>query len=120
MSLPNIAQCAAHLELLQAINHIRREVLNSSSLDAILDIKPQKRTVVQRYTRKTIEVKDNKFAQKRQVKWPFYLRLGVARFFVWLKKLDEILASNENEVLELPACPPLGMLSVYSRATAND
>ncbi|KAF7167025.1 hypothetical protein CNMCM5623_000499 [Aspergillus felis] len=47
MSLPNITQCAAHLELLQAINHIRREVLNSSSLDAILNIKPQKRTVVQ-------------------------------------------------------------------------
>ncbi|GFF34527.1 hypothetical protein IFM46972_04262 [Aspergillus udagawae] len=119
MSLPNIAQCAAHLELLQAINHIRREVLNSSSLDAILDIKPEKRTVVQRYTRKKIEVKDNKFAQKRQVKWPFYLRLGVARFFVWLKKMDEILASNENEVLELPACPPLDVLTAWHSALLN-
>jgi hypothetical protein len=119
-SLPNVGQCAAHLELLQAINHVRREVLNSTQLDAILDIKPQKKTVVRRYTRETIEVKDKNFAQRRQIKWPFYLRLGVARFFVWLKRMDESLALNPNRVLELPACPPLGVLSVCFRAIAND
>jgi hypothetical protein len=115
-----MAQCAAHLELLQAINHIRREVLNSKDLDVILNIKPEKRTVVQRYSRKTIEVKDPRFQQKRQIKWPFYLRLAVARFFLWLKKMDETLASNKNKALELPACPPLGMSFIYSRAMAND
>ncbi|PKX88984.1 uncharacterized protein P174DRAFT_464709 [Aspergillus novofumigatus IBT 16806] len=118
-SLPNMAQCAAHLELLQAINHIRREVLNSKDLDAILNIKPEKRTVVQRYSRKRIEVKDPRFAQKRQVKWPFYLRLGVARFFLWLKKMDETLASNKNKVLELPSCPPLDVLIAWHSALLN-
>lgn len=120
ISLPNMAQCAAHLELLQAINHIRREVLNSKDLDAILDIKPEKRTVRQRYSQKRIEVKDPRFAQKRQAKWPFYVKLGVARFFLWLKKMEQTLTSNKNEVLELPTCPPLGMSFVYSRATANE
>ncbi|KAF7181990.1 hypothetical protein CNMCM7691_001378 [Aspergillus felis] len=119
MSLPNVAQCAAHLELLQAINHIRREVLNSKYVDAILDIKPQMRTVVQGYSRETIEVKDFKFAHKRQVKWPFYLKLGVARFFLWLKKMDEVLALNENEVLELPACPPLDVLIAWHSFLLN-
>ncbi|KAF4200752.1 hypothetical protein CNMCM8927_002572 [Aspergillus lentulus] len=118
-SLPNVAQCAAHLELLQAINHIRREVLNSKDLDVILNIKPEKRTVVQRYSRKTIEVKDPRFAQKRQIKWPFYLRLGVARFFLWLKKMDETLASNKNKVLELAACPPLDVLIAWHSALLN-
>ncbi|KAF7133833.1 hypothetical protein CNMCM5793_005245 [Aspergillus hiratsukae] len=118
-SLPNVAQCAAHLELLQAISQIRREVLNSTQLDAVLDIKPLKRTVVQRYPRRqTIEVKDKQFADRRQVKWPFYLRLGVARFFVWLRKMDETLASD-SEVLELPACPPLDILIAWHSALLN-
>ncbi|KAF4253138.1 hypothetical protein KXV81_006700 [Aspergillus fumigatus] len=119
ISLPNMAQCAAHLELLQAINHIRREVLNSKDLDAILDIKPEKRTVRQRYSQKRIEVKDPRFAQKRQAKWPFYVKLGVARFFLWLKKMEQTLTSNKNEVLELPTCPPLDVLIAWHSALLN-
>ncbi|RHZ57433.1 hypothetical protein CDV55_100436 [Aspergillus turcosus] len=119
-SLPDVAQCAAHLELLQAINHIRREVLNSVQLDAILDIKPQKQTVPRRYSPwQKIEVKDKDFAQRRQVKWPFYLSLAVSRFFVWLKKMDETFVSNGNEVLELRACPPLDVLIAWHSALLN-
>ncbi|RHZ43374.1 uncharacterized protein CDV56_101818 [Aspergillus thermomutatus] len=120
--LPDVAQCSAHLELLQAINHIRREVLNSTELDTILDIKPQKQTVIKNRgypSQETIEVKDKGFAQRRQVKWPFYLRLGVARFVVWLKKMDETLASKENEALEVPACPPLDVLIAWHSALLN-
>jgi len=43
IGLPTVAECGAHLELLEAFYHIRLNVLSSTALDAALGIKPEPR-----------------------------------------------------------------------------
>ncbi|KAI1424341.1 hypothetical protein F5Y12DRAFT_785476 [Xylaria sp. FL1777] len=42
--LPSVAECATHLELLQAFRHLRIEVQSSRRLDEVFGIKPENRT----------------------------------------------------------------------------
>jgi hypothetical protein len=112
--LPTIAQCAAHLELLQAINHLRRAVLNSTQLDEVLGIQPQKRTAVRSRglrSQKTIELKDTTFAKRRGEKWPIYLNIAVAAFLRWLKAMDDRpdlrTGDLQSGTPDFPVCPPL-------------
>lgn len=112
-SLPTIAECAAHLELLEVFRNLRLEIVASTELDKALGIEPVPRTVyrktytsVGRYTRTAVQVRDETFEERRKEKWPFYLRLAAARFLRWVKIVEDSL-----EVLpsSLPN-PPVGRL----------
>ncbi|EAW09083.1 uncharacterized protein ACLA_078310 [Aspergillus clavatus NRRL 1] len=116
--LPTVAECAAHLELLHAINHVRRRVLNSTDLDQVLDLEPVKQSFERNTgwtTRYTVELRDKGFAQRREAKWPFYMRLAVARFFVWLHKMDMLVSRGQT----LSVCPPLDVLIAWHSALLN-
>ncbi|KAI1150110.1 hypothetical protein F4825DRAFT_463625 [Nemania diffusa] len=63
--IPSIAECAAHLELLQAFHHIRIQVQSSTKLDDVFEIKPEKRTVYRKRKHSAIDSENQH--------WPFEL-----------------------------------------------
>lgn len=108
--LPTVAECAAHLELLEVFYHIRLKVLESTTMDAILGIKPEPQTVY----RKTYLGDEQGHSQEEvmlRAKWPFYLALAATRFLRWAEVVEEELdgprASNDNSL----HLPPIGRLS---------
>lgn len=109
IALPTIAQCAVHLELLQAFWALRRKIESSTDLDHVLDIKPEKRTVYRRNysnysgNREPVELKDENFGKRRASKWPFYLAIAAARFLQWVDVVEKSLTKGEELHL-----PPLG------------
>lgn len=129
--LPNVAQCAAHLELLEAFYNIRVKILSSVALDATLGIKPNKRTVYRKeywkepryrkkYTIKAVQLQDNTFQSRRTVKWPFYLSLASARFFCWAAAVQLDVDTVPKPTSIHP--PPIGkniFWSLYLPAQAN-
>jgi len=120
--LPTVAECAAHLKLIEAILTLRRRVLASRKLDAVFNLEPNIKTVHKkkrdRTTRKWVweekKVRDHEYPKKRKQVWERdFLPLAVARFRVWAKSVDAELkkgvASDEIPVvLSLPFMPPLG------------
>ena len=109
--LPSPAECAVHLELLEAFQILQQKVLTSNALDRVLGIVPKDTiiTVKGKRTRRP----DPKFAQKRKVKWEIYLRFASARFLEWWTRLDEVLLAMAREKGELgiikESLPPLGI-----------
>jgi hypothetical protein len=109
--LPSPAECAVHLELLEAFQILQQKVLTSNALDRVLGIVP-KDTIVTVKGKRTRRP-DLKFAQKRKVKWEIYLRFASARFLEWWTRLDEMLLATAREkgesgIIE-ESLPPLGM-----------
>ena len=138
-SVPRVAECAIHLELLEVFYALKAKVLTSPELDAVLGIVPRPveyrvpRTV--RYTSGVhrggeiwrekkiwdVKVKMSISKARRREKWLFFLRLAVVRFEEWVRGADlrmgEVartdgrgLEEAGTEVLESKAMPPLGML----------
>jgi hypothetical protein len=110
--LPTTAECAVHLELLEAFYYLRRRVLQSRELDTVLGIKPQPRIVWRgrgRY-KKQIKLKDDTFAERRKDKWPFFVAVAVGRFKRWLVRteLDLGLGETGERVAKVKHLPPLG------------
>ena len=110
-SLPNVAECAVHLELLQALYALRQNVLRSQALDNAFDIKPNTRTVWRGYRprRYQVKIKDTTFASRRLEKWPIFVNFAVLRFMHWAKSADAALygvpSDSRADKIEVP---PLG------------
>ena len=101
--LPTVAECAVHLELLQAFYYLRRRVLESEDLDRMWELvlnKPN-RTDGQapRWTVESVEI--------RRLKWPLFNKLAALRFLDWLKLADSHLATTHDDPGNIDA-PPLG------------
>ena len=126
-NVPTIAECAAHLELLEVFHRLKAKVLGSSELDSVLGIIPRPKTVYRTtytgYYRsgrkvKAVKIKDTTFAARRAEKWPFFLQLAVVRFRIWLVKADLALqealpGSSVDAATRGPSAvlPPLGTFS---------
>ena len=96
-SVPTVAECAAHLELLETFYALKVKVLASRELDSVLGIKPH-REIYQSTRRvnksrmhrgvyygdfrnvKTDKIRYRTSAVRRREKWPFFLGLAVVRF----------------------------------------
>ncbi|KAI9804703.1 MAG: hypothetical protein M1833_006778 [Piccolia ochrophora] len=108
-SIPSVAECAVHLELLQAIRALRVKVLQSTALDVTFGIKPRPR-VIQRGGRQ-IKEKDYLFAIRRLKKWPLFVNFAVMRFEVWLQSVDLALAGGSDAtIIQAATLPPLDVL----------
>jgi hypothetical protein len=112
-SLPSVAECAAHLELLQAFNSLRIRILASTELDEILDITVIPRTVYRkiytnggRYTKTAVQLRDETFDQRRKVKWSLYLGLAASRFLRWVDAVED----EPNMLKKSIGLPPIGRL----------
>jgi hypothetical protein len=79
--LPSIAECAVHLEFLETLFVLRQRVLKSETLDEVFDIKPEYKFVDRKGVR--TQLKDETLWERRQVKWPRFVDLAVARFTAW-------------------------------------
>ena len=127
-TIPTVAECAAHLELLEAFHALKARILGSQELDFVLGIVPRPRTVYRttyggpyrsRREVKAVKIKDTTFAARRREKWPFFLRLAVARFKAWLATADLALkeappdssADATTKILSA-VMPPLGTFSL--------
>jgi hypothetical protein len=110
-SLPTVAECAVHLELLQCFHTLRAEVLKSTDLDKAFGILPKPEIIVRRYGRRsrTIKKKDQTFATRRKEKWPLFIDLAVSRFIAWFRWADSLLANPADENIQNLILPPLGM-----------
>ncbi|KAF8459249.1 hypothetical protein BDZ91DRAFT_742064 [Kalaharituber pfeilii] len=99
---PTVAECAVHLELLEAFLVLKRRVLKSNALDYTFGtrrVPPQRRT-------------DPNWLQKRKEKWDKFLDLAVLRFEVWWEEMAKKigkgdLMDDENHL------PPLDVLMVW-------
>jgi hypothetical protein len=128
--LPTVAECAAHLELLEAFYHLRQQVLASTALETVLGIKPEPRTVFRNkyqgyrrgYRQEAVKLRDESFEARRAGKWPFFLSLAAARFLCWIEIIGgEFDRATSTDRAELPHLPPLGKIlgqnSKYLRLT---
>ncbi|KAL4969276.1 uncharacterized protein BDV14DRAFT_101859 [Aspergillus stella-maris] len=124
--LPNIAECAIHLELLAAFYQIRRKVLNSTSLDAALSIVPVPQKVYRRkyqgrrWTTYPVNIKDSTFQTRRLAKWPIYLTLAVTRFLKWAWVIEKLELEEPSTSLDAAiTLPPIDVLMVWHTLLLN-
>ncbi|KAH7128563.1 hypothetical protein B0J11DRAFT_274342 [Dendryphion nanum] len=114
-AVPNVAECAVHLEFLEAVFMIlKQKILTSNALDRAFDIVPQDtlQTVSRTRTRKP----DPTFRKRQEIKWPIYIRLAAARFTLWWKALPEIIPKSpgvRHAQLTLDTLPPIDVLMVW-------
>jgi len=116
-TLPTIAECATHLELLQCFHKLRADVLKSTALDKSFGIIAKPETIVRkRYgrTTRTFKKKDLTFADRRKQKWPWFLDLAVVRFDKWLRLANDALKDPVKENVWGLILPPLGMLKMIA------
>ena len=116
---PKDAECAVHLELLEAFHALRVKVLNCKALDTTFGIVAHTKTVNRsiwskqrrRYFQKTVRIKDDTFHMRRRAKWGYFLEIAVGRFLKWINAFDQWLQSSTMRVgTQLPGSllPPLG------------
>lgn len=103
--IPSVAECAVHLELLQTFYYLRRNVSDSTELDARWDIDIQ-------HARAETSHCDSTLAIKRRDKWPFFMKLAALRFLDWIKRMDEYLSTTPEELWSIEV-PPLGMRGFF-------
>ena len=87
--LPSVSQCATHLELLQAFYALRAQVLGSTELDKLFDIKPESPMATRKL--KEIGLQDRYLGEKKRSKWPLFVDFAVVRFQIWAKRVDPML-----------------------------
>ncbi|OCK78592.1 hypothetical protein K432DRAFT_435876 [Lepidopterella palustris CBS 459.81] len=125
--LPTVAECAAHLELLEAFYHIRLKVLSSTALDSVLGIRPEPRTVYRKiylgygrgYSREEVKLRDDTFQERRKEKWSFYLALAAARFLRWTEAVEEQLDGPKGSKDNSLHLPPIDVLMVWHALLLN-
>lgn len=97
-TLPPVADCATHLELLQVFHDLQTRVLASTEFDKVLEIQSEPRTVFEtkytygyggHYTRTEKKLRDETFDERRKLKWPLYLNLAAARFLRWVDAVED-------------------------------
>jgi len=96
--LPRAAECAVHLELLEAFLILKQKVSTSNVLDRALGIRPDPRNL-----------KKKTFQQRRDMKWPIYTQLAAARFLKWWTDLGEILKNGQSARLKQDATKQLAI-----------
>ena len=108
--LPVLAECAVHLELLEAFYHLRLRILSSTTLDKVLGIKPkpQKRHRRKRFGYEQVKIRDPTFEKRRGDKWPFYLALAAARFQIWAGAIEREFGEIPIECGKGLQLPPIG------------
>ncbi|KAI0096242.1 hypothetical protein GGR51DRAFT_543907 [Nemania sp. FL0031] len=126
--LPTLAECATHLELLQAFRHIRTQIQSSTRLDDVFGIKPETRTVYRKrrvyqgyrssWVREEVKLGDNTFEKRREVKWPLYLKLAAARFLSWAAVVEEVFSQPSTPTHSLRV-PPIDILMVWHAFLLN-
>ncbi|KAI0549298.1 hypothetical protein F4679DRAFT_547456 [Xylaria curta] len=126
--LPSVAECAAHLELLQAFRYIRAQIFSSKELDDAFGIKPENRTVFRKrrvyqgssssWVREPVKLRDDTFEKRREEKWPLYLGLAASRFFYWIIAVEEEFGQPNMPDQSLPL-PPIDVLMVWHALLLN-
>ncbi|KAI0469602.1 hypothetical protein F4859DRAFT_487203 [Xylaria cf. heliscus] len=126
--LPSVAECAVHLELLQAFRYLRVEVLSSRKLDDAFGIKPENRTVFRKkrvyqgtgsgWVREPVKLRDDTFEKRREEKWPLYLRLAASRFLYWIAAVEAEFGRPNARDQPLPV-PPIDVLMVWHALLLN-
>lgn len=113
-ALPTTAECAVHLELLEAFLVLKQKVLTSNALDRAFSISPKDKLVTKGRIR--TREPDATFKTRRLVKWPIYTRLAAARFLRWWDSVNMTLSAGRDalrdisigtEITQTPL-PPLG------------
>jgi hypothetical protein len=110
MGFPGVAECAVHLELLEAFLILKQKVVTSNVLDRALSIVPK--DVLQTVGRKRERKRDPLFKTRQAVKWPVYVRLAASRFLQWWTSLSKILPESPGTgyfQLSIDTLPPIGI-----------
>lgn len=81
--LPQTAECAIHLELLETFLILKQKVDTSNVLDRALGIRP--------------DPKKKTFQARRDLKWTIYTWATAAPFLKWWSELGEILKNGQFE-----------------------
>jgi hypothetical protein len=108
--LPSVAECAAHLELLECLFALRQRVLKSDELDAVFGIAPHHRVV--KRDGKDVKLKDNTLWERRQVKWTRFVEWAVVRFLCWRRVLMSKSAQTIGWQMSDDNLPPLDVIMV--------
>ena len=115
LGFPSIAECAVHLELLEAYHILREKVLKSNALDITFGTRPEKKygtrwkyrgtkRKLDRYLLSPPSQHDPSWQLRRQAKWPRFLTLAVIRFELWFEHVAYLQRITDETM------PPLGRL----------
>lgn len=110
--LPSASQCAAHLELLEAIYSLRREVVSTTRLDGALGLPAASKKVWRktlqrvRWEHVQYDILDPEYPEQAEAKWLLFLGMAVFRFEIWAAKSNELM--RQSKTTDLPHLPPLG------------
>lgn len=107
VSLPTIAECAIHLELLLCFTAFHRRVDNSTALDKAFSITPRPK-IVRRYDNPAKKIRDPTFDVRRKLKWPAVLNIAVDRFLLWIRKVDAEMTQLSRDEWSTLFPPPIG------------
>ncbi|KAH7134605.1 hypothetical protein B0J13DRAFT_85443 [Dactylonectria estremocensis] len=136
---PTAAQCAVHLELLEAFHALKVRVVGSSDLDRTFGLAPKTKIVYRRkyssklrkYINQSVRVKDPDWEARRGQKWPRYLDFAAERFVEWAKTIDASMAKESSQTISdraytskspqarLPYVPPLDILMMWHTYLLN-
>ncbi|GJN86593.1 hypothetical protein PLIIFM63780_010174 [Purpureocillium lilacinum] len=131
-SLPTVAQCAVHLELLELFYALRSQIISSTNLDDTFGLEMNNRTVYRRkydatqrkYVNKPVKLRDATWDGRRKLKWTWYLELAAGRFLVWAVAVDRAVSASASQGSDkadvpLPHLPPLDVLMVWHAYLLN-
>ncbi|KAK3326734.1 hypothetical protein B0H66DRAFT_470726 [Apodospora peruviana] len=124
-TLPTIAECAIHLELLEALEILQQKVLTSNALDRAFGIVPKNKVQASWPRTRVVLKRDESFPERRKVKWPIYLRFAATRFLEWWKCLDQMLIptsqGGDGTVVDITedSLPPLDVLIIWHAFLLN-
>ncbi|KAK0391491.1 hypothetical protein NLU13_0992 [Sarocladium strictum] len=117
--LPTVAECAAHLELLEVFYVLRQKVLVSREIDNALRIQPNRETKTGKKG-DTKTLKDQTLWDRRQAKWDRYLEFACVRFLSWMDGLtpDDTVVTGDEPPLP-KHLPPVDVLMVWHAFLLN-
>lgn len=111
--LPLVAECAAHLELLEVFYVLRQKILVSQDIDDAMNISPKRETKTGKKG-DTKTFKDTTLWERRQKKWQTYLEFATLRFLAWEKQLkQDDVSKTPRGNYSLRQLPPLDVLMVW-------
>ncbi|KAM5353714.1 hypothetical protein ACJ41O_000364 [Fusarium nematophilum] len=112
--LPRIAECAAHLELLETLYVLRQHILVSEDFDTAAGIRPI-REIKTGYHGDTKTLKDPTFWERRQAKWTKFVEFAVVRFLAWQEEINK----NDDMSITEDNLPPLDVIMVWHSFLLN-
>ncbi|KAL2856450.1 hypothetical protein BJY01DRAFT_203408 [Aspergillus pseudoustus] len=131
-ALPTLTECAVHLEMLEAFQALRQEVIHSAALDKAFNILPEEKTVYRKkwtgtrrqrtYVIESRKIKDTTFATRRNSKWTYFLQIGAERFHQWIQIVNNCLKDhheNNADVSRYLLLPPLDVLMIWHAYLLN-